>query len=338
MFDITDSIVSAGEKAIENGEKFKRVNILDQYDRNQYQTDVLLDALTMDMDDRNVSTESVLDFMSDRLSKMFGTFYDQIPPDLKTLSTETKKFVALVSKTYGNTKWLALRTVLSEPIKIGVLTREWMLGDNVLDDVLEPSKAIMDAIIRNIDNHGRQIEAYIDSARKLGEAYYLVDPVTAVAMMKEHLSKHRVPNAPEPIAVSFLGNYKTMKTAGWWTIDTHPNKPEIPSTIKPLTIEQLSVASDALITLLHSLLVYESKLNDYNFHLPDQAEIYADEAKREWWNKANATLGKHQTAQLFSMIDPYQVIPSVAGLTPHYRAIGYKYAKAFYTRMQASHK
>lgn len=338
MFALTDTIVVTSDIALQTEELYKRSLILDQFERTEEQDVEITGIIREQIAPTVVSNESILDFITGKLAGLFGTYSDSTPPDPKLLAEKTKQFIADVQKTYANDKWVQLRTMLTEPITIGILAREWMLGANVLNDVSGPSVAIMKAIIYDIDKHGRDIEAYLNTVRDLGEAFYLVDPLTAVEMAKIHHSKYPMPKTPDPISVPLLGNYKISKNAGWWTLDVHPKTPPVPSLVAPLTSLQLFDNANALIELMQLLLVYENKMRDYNFTLPDKATIYADEEKRAWWTKAATDLGNKGVSALYSKIDPHSVIPQVAGLIPHYRSIGYRYAKAFYARMQASHK
>lgn len=335
MFDMTDSIVSSGDRAIQTQELYGRAMILDQHDRPAEENQALSGILKDELDPLVASNESLIGFLSDKLASLFGSYTNHTPPDPLLLQTETKKFLREVEQTFCNEQWVKTRQYFSNPIDIGVQSREWMIGHEVLNDVDAPLRVIMASIDRELSTHGPAADNYFKSLRTLSEAMYKVDPVTALDMALDHQKKRPMPVPPEPLR-TWLGNYKVSKSVGWWTIEVRPSIPAAPKLISPLNWGEVKLAGNTLAMLLGWLLTHEEKLGKFNFVLDDKEAIASDPAKRAWWERAEKELGQDRLKKLWAVVDPYQVCQKVTGLLPIYRSIMYRYAKSFHARMRAS--
>lgn len=338
MFDMTDSIVASGERNLHLQTLYRSASALDQHPRTDAQTMALKQQLTGDLFAIGVSTESLLSFLSDKLTGLFGAGTTAPAPDATQLLASVKAFRQEVHQTFANQRWVYARIVKDkdQPLQLGAYTREWMVGSDVVTDLEVYLPAILKGLQGDLNRHGDKAATYLFEVRKFEQGLYTLPAAQAYELGRAFIKKHALPEAPAPFAGPYLGNYKVSKVGGWWSIDTHPKTPLLPKEITRLTNTECLRAGEQLVDLLDWGISITAQLEKLNLTLTTREAIYTNDTKRLWWDRLADELGKFRANELFQIVDAQLVLPQVTGLLTMYPNLAWKYARAHYERMNRS--
>lgn len=338
MFDLTDSIAAGDSQAIKTRELYRRAKALDGFERDSLQNEFLRKDLSYQLHTLQPSTESLFDFLSDKLTGLFGRTKPEEAPNLTELYRSMNQFIDQVRKTYADPQWVQARVPVQGFIVLGAKTREWMWQDTVVHTVQGILPDILKGLTQDLTDQGPKAARYLAAVRTLEESLYSKAPAEAYKAVQAFQRTNPAPLAPVPFNGPFLGNYKVTRVGGWWSMELHPKKPELPKEVSALNKDELLSMGNSLVDLLQWCLNFSKQEDGYQLWLMKRAEIYQDERRRQWWNQCEAELGKRMTQELFAVIDPEEVLPPVLGLIPWYKGHAFRYAQAFFTRMQKSIK
>lgn len=338
MFDLTDSIAAGDSQAIMTRELYRRAKALDGYERDSLQNEFLRKDLSYQLHLLQPSTESLFDFLSDKLTGLFGRTKPEVAPNLVELYRSMNQFIDQVRKTYADPQWVRARVSTEGPILLGAKTREWMWQDTVVQTVHSFLPTILKGLSADLTEQGPKASQYLSAVRTLEDSLYSKAPMEAYKAIKAFQRTNPAPLAPVPFNGPFLGNYKVTRVGGWWSIELHPKKPELPKEVSVLSKDELLSMGNSLVELLRWCLAFSKQEEGYQLWLMKRSEIYQDERRRVWWNQCVAELGKSLTQEMFSAIDPEEVLPPVLGLIPWSKGHAFRYAQSFFTRMQKSIK
>lgn len=339
MFDMTDSIVAAQDRGIAATELYRRAHILDQFHRTPDQEEEIREILGQQIQGIGISTESLFDFLSEKLIGLFGKKEEEIPaPEMKQLYRSVSQFADEIQKTFANEKWINTRQVKEGNISIGADTREWMWGEEVVSTVEQYLPGILSGLKKDCEKQWPLAKTYLLKLRSLEQGLYDKSPEDAYNACKQFMKAIPLPECPAPYQGPYLGNYKVNRVGGWWSIDLHPKFPELPRSIPALHHDQLLSMGKSMVQLL----VWSTDLHNmetrFDIWMDSRKNIYDDPRRKNWWDHTSAMLGKEKAAEMFSLFDKEEVFPRLTGLTRYYSGYAWRYAKAFYERMSKSLK